>query len=146
MAHTYHQNFGHLVFHIGACPIRKDDLPRLHAYIAGVALNHKIEKPVVGGTGNHVHLLGNFPVTLPVSELVAKIKASSSHWIKGVHSQYYSFAWQQGYSYFSVSYSQHSKVAHYITHQEEHHAHMSAEEEYARLLAKHAITPRNNYE
>lgn len=141
MAHTYHQNFGHVIFHTGTCAIRRDDLARLHAYIAGIALNNGIEKPVVGGTGNHVHLLGNFPVSHSVSELVSKIKASSSHWVKGVHSQYHYFAWQQGYAYFSVSYSQHTKVADYIAHQEEHHTHMSTEEEYTRMLEKHALAP-----
>lgn len=137
MAHTFYQNFGHLIFHIDKTAIRKDEVARLHAYLAGVAREHHIEKPVVGGTGNHIHLLGNFPVSRPISDTVSKLKASSSRWLKSIHSQYQSFSWQQGYSYFSVSYSQYPKVARYINSQEEHHAHMSAETEQALLLEKH---------
>ena len=139
MAHTYHQNLGHLIFHTGGCIVRNDDLVRLHGYIAGVAERIGIKHPIVGGTGNHIHLLGNFPVSHAVAELVSKIKASSSHWMKGVHSRYRSFAWQQGYAYYSVSYSMYNIVEKYIATQKRHHTHMSTEEAFRLLLEKHAL-------
>lgn len=139
VAHTYHQNLGHLIFHTRGCIIREDDLARLHGYLAGVAERIGIKHPIVGGTGNHIHLLGNFPVSYAVADLVAKIKASSSHWMKGVHSRYRAFTWQQGYAYYSVSYSMYNTVERYIAGQKQHHAHMSAEEEFRLLLEKHAL-------
>lgn len=139
MAHTYHQNLGHLIFHTGGSIVRNDDLVRLYGYIAGAAERVGIVHPIVGGTGNHIHLLGNFPVSRAVAELVSKIKASSSHWMKGVHSRYRAFAWQQGYAYYSVSYSMYNIVKRYITTQKQHHAHMSTEEEFRLLLEKHAL-------
>ena len=138
MGHTYHQNYGHLVFHVGDVTIRRDDLERLFAYIGGVAVHHGIVKPIIGGVEDHVHLLGDFPVTQTVSALVRTLKTTSSYWLKGIHGHYHAFSWQQGYGYFSVSASQKRLVADYIQKQREHHVRMSTEEEFERLVKKHS--------
>lgn len=137
MGHSFHKNFGHLIFHVGSVNIRADDLPRLHAYIRAIAKNNRVENIVIGGIGDHVHLLGDFPVNVALSVIVSKLKASSSYWVKGLHSYYSAFAWQQGYGYFSVSASHRQRVAHYVRTQAEHHANMTAEEEYSLLMAKY---------
>lgn len=139
MGHTYHQNYGHLIFHVRNIPIRTDDLVRFHAYIGGIAMQHAIGKPIVGGIEDHVHVLGNFPITRPASDLVRVLKSASSYWLKGVHGHYYGFSWQQGYGYFSVSASLHQSVAAYILNQRQHHAKMTATEEFERLIAKHSV-------
>lgn len=137
MGHSFHKNFGHLVFRVANVEIQKDDLPRLHAYIGGIAKNNRIGSPIIGGIGDHVHFLGDFPVNVALSVLVSKLKASSSYWLKGLHSRYCNFSWQQGYGYFSVSASHRQRVGQYIINQEKHHAHMTTDEEYARLMEKY---------
>ena len=138
MGHVYHQNLGHAIFHVASVSMRDADVERVMAYIAGIAINLGVMKPIVGGIENHVHLLGDFPMTQTVPDVMRRLKSSSSGWIKGLHRHYHAFAWQQGYAYFSVSASRHHQLADYIRTQREHHMVMSAEEEYQRLVAKHS--------
>jgi hypothetical protein len=49
------------------------------------------------------------------------------------------FAWQEGYSAFSVSESNVEAVAKYIRGQAEHHAKHSFEDELRALLVKHGV-------
>lgn len=139
MGHTYHQNIGHVVFHIKSVMLREKDWQQVWAYIAGVAIQCGIERPLVGGVEDHIHLLGRFPITQTVPDVMRRVKAISSRWIKGLHGQYADFAWQQGYGYFSVSPSRYASVAQYIGTQKDHHATMSTADEWERLLSKHML-------
>ena len=49
------------------------------------------------------------------------------------------FAWQEGYSAFSVSESNLERVAQYIREQKEHHKKITFEDEYLSLLRKHKV-------
>ena len=137
MSHTYYQNHAHVVFHTNRRTIRNADLSRLHAYIATVARLCKVENALVGGIEDHIHFLGNFPLSVAPSEIVAAIKANSSRWIKGINRCYADFSWQQGYGYFSVSASMRHKVVHYIRNQAQRHATVSAQEEFDKLKRWH---------
>ena len=139
MGHTYYQNHAHIVFHTGGRTIRKVDFARLYAYMATVAKLYKVQNPLFGGTDDHIHFLGNFPLDKAPSAIVGAIKANSSRWLKGINRHYADFAWQQGFGYFSVSASMRCKVVHYIQHQAEHHAKESAAQEYARLVRMHEL-------
>ena len=137
MSHTYYKNHVHVVFHTGRRTIKPKDLERLHAYIGGLAKQFKVQKPIVGGTADHIHMLGEFPLDKAPSQIVGAIKAVSSRWIKGLHSEYGRFSWQQGFGYFSVSSSERHKVVDYIKNQAEHHKNETAAQEYARLIRLH---------
>ena len=50
------------------------------------------------------------------------VKSRSSKWLHETHPQLAAFAWQEGYSVFSVSKSQEDAVKSYIARQAEHHA------------------------
>lgn len=138
MAHSFRFNFGHLIFHVGSIAMRPADLVRIQAYLRTIAAELGVTSIVIGGMEDHVHLLGNFPVTRALCDVVKKVKAGSSHWIPQLHSRYAHFSWQTGYGYFSVSATLFSKVADYIIHQREHHAHMTAQEEYEHLVRKYS--------
>lgn len=125
MGHTYHQNGGHVVFHVASDPMREADVERMMAYIAGIAIHLGVTKPIVGGINDHVHLPGNFPMTQAVADVMRSLKATSLGWIKGLHGHYHGFAWQQGYAYYSVSASRYHQPAEYIRTQQEHHSHVS---------------------
>jgi putative transposase len=68
---------------------------------------------------DHVHLLVRFGSAISVSDMVQRIKGSSSHWLNQRPESW--FAWQGGYGAFTVSESQVKVVQKYIQHQEEHH-------------------------
>ena len=136
MGHTYHLNYAHLIFHVGSVNIHADNQERLYSYLCGILIAHGVKHISIGGVEDHVHILGDFPLTKAVADIVRGVKTSSSYWLKGIHSRYREFAWQPGYAYFSVSASLYSRVADYIAHQAEHHERMTAEEEYNRMMSK----------
>ena len=75
----------------------------------------------IGGIEDHVHLLTGFPSTLTVSNLIKKIKGSSSHLITHEIKPDEFFKWQSSYGAFTVSHGMLDKVANYIRNQEIHH-------------------------
>ncbi len=75
----------------------------------------------IGGIEDHVHLLTGFPSTLTVSNLIKKIKGSSSHLITHEIKPDEFFKWQGSYGAFTVSHEMLDKVANYIRNQEIHH-------------------------
>jgi hypothetical protein len=67
------------------------------------------------------------------------VKASSSGWIHRAYPELSGFAWQSGYSMFSVSASQVDRVKRYLAGQEDHHRRMSFREELEALLQAHRV-------
>ncbi len=136
MAHTHTSNLVHCVFSTKERRNSIPDPPRLWQYVGGVARQKNILLLAAGGTTNHLHLLISLPPTLTLSKAVQELKGNASRWL---NEQKRGFAWQQGYSAFSVSHSQRQTVIDYIDSQTEHHAKWSFEQEYLTLLKKSGI-------
>jgi REP element-mobilizing transposase RayT len=113
--------------------------PRLHAYLATVGRECESEVYRVGGTADHVHMAVRLGRTVSQSDLVEKVKKTSSVWIKEQGDAYQSFFWQRGYGAFSVSYSQLDSLTRYVEDQEEHHRTRTFQQEYRDLLQKYHI-------
>ena len=79
------------------------------------------------------------PAALGLGELMEKVKANSSRWVHRRWPERARFAWQTGYTAFSVSQSQTETVRKYISNQEQHHRKMSFQEELAAFLKQHGI-------
>ncbi len=90
----------------------------------------------IGGIEDHVHLLVELPPTILVPKAVNLIKSNSSKWM---HRQGLKFAWQEGFSSFSVSASNIPAVKKYAFNQAAHHRKMTFEEEFIALLKKHNV-------
>ncbi|SFG33903.1 REP element-mobilizing transposase RayT [Algoriphagus hitonicola] len=92
---------------------------------------------------NHVHWLCTLPRVLSISELIQKIKISSSAKIKefGIPN----FTWQKGYGVFSVSQSRLESVKKYIQNQSEHHKKFDFQTEYRTFLKKYKIEYDEEY-
>jgi putative transposase len=114
--------------------IEKTIRPRLWAYMGGIAKQNKMVALAIGGTDNHAHLLISIPATISPSKAVQLIKAGSSKWIHEEFPHKAEFAWQVGYSAFSVSPKRIQPVIDYINNQEEHHKTRAFEEEYIAFL------------
>lgn len=112
---------------------------RLQAYFGGIIRNMKAKLHAVNNTADHVHLAVGLHPTLSVASFTGTIKTNSSKWIHETFESLQAFAWQEGYSAFSVSYSGIDKVIEYINNQQEHHKKLSFEEELVLLLKKHKI-------
>ena len=129
MGHTLTNVLVHVVFSTKnrekslTAAVRK----RLHAYIARVVNEEGGTANTVNGGLKHVHILMRLPATVTLAYLMRRIKGHSSRWLRS--GPIPGFAWQQGYSAFSVSYSRYDAVYAYIESQEDHHRRRTFEDE-----------------
>jgi len=103
-------------------------------YIGGILRNTKGCLLASNGMPNHLHLAASLHPQTNLSDCLRDIKAGSSRWLRQNNSTLRGFGWQDGYSAFSVSYSDLDKVVSYIHSQPEHHKTLSFEEELIILL------------
>src|SRR5271157_1874560 len=75
------------------------------------------------------------PSRITLAKAAQELKGNTSRWLNEMSR----FAWQEGYSAFSVSQSQRKTVVDYIDRQAEHHAKWSFEQEFLTLLKKSGI-------
>ncbi len=118
---------------------------RSYNYIGGIIREQSGTLLEIGGTDDHVHILAQFGSTVKISEVIQKIKGSTSRWINETFEPGIHFEWQIGYGVFTVSCSGIDQVAHYIQNQEEHHRQQPFQEEYVCLLKRHGITFEMKY-
>ncbi len=112
--------------------------PRLHEYFGGLVRAAEGIPEAIGGTADHVHLLVGLRATHVLAAFVKDIKQTSSRWIhESINLK--NFAWQPGYSAFTVSVSNCGTVKEYIANQAEHHRIKSFQEEYVAFLQKHGV-------
>ncbi len=118
---------------------------RLHAYMAVVLQGVKCDPILINGTEDHVHILCNFSRTITVANLIETVKTAPSKWMKDQGPRYEEFYWQGGYGAFSTSQSDVEEVRSYIADQEEHHRHVSFQDEFRELCRKHGIEIDERY-
>jgi len=147
MANTYTSIYIHFVFSTKNREnlIDKKVRSQLHAYLGGIAKEIKLVPLAIGGTSNHVHLLISMTTAISISKCLQLLKANSSRWIHETFPSKMGFAWQVGYSGFSVSPKQIRNVKKYIDNQEEHHRKKSFEEEYISFLKESGIEYDEKY-
>jgi REP element-mobilizing transposase RayT len=142
MAGTYSQIHIQIVFAVKKHPnslIKKEHKNEIEKYITGIIVNNNCKLLAIYCNPNHVHILiGSRPNVL-LSDLVRKIKASSSKFIHEKFDKNKHFGWQEGYGVFTYSRSQVDLVIKYILNQEEHHRNKTFREEYINMLEKSKI-------
>jgi len=112
---------------------------KLHAFLGAASKNLECPPIRVGGVEDHVHLLCRFGRTITQAEWVKELKRTSSMWMKEQGSKYAEFAWQGGYSAFSVSKSNVDRVCEYIENQETHHQKLTFQDELRAFFRKHGV-------
>src|SRR5262249_16006041 len=105
MPGTFSQILYHIVF---STKYRKEwimaDLAqRLYPFIGGIIRAEKGMLYSIGGMPDHVHLYIRWRTDASVSDLMRTVKARSSGWVHDTFPELRPFAWQEGYSVFSVS-------------------------------------------
>ena len=112
--------------------------PRLHAYMGGILSTLDTVPEIVGGVEDHVHILLGLRRVESLSEVMRRVKSSSSRW---VHEEIGArrFAWQEGYGAFTVGASQRESVRRYIAGQEEHHRKRTFKAEYLEFLQRSGV-------
>lgn len=141
MAHTYTQILIHALFSTKdrEPAIDREFAPEIHAYMAQLIKTLRGDPILINGARDHVHLLFRLPPALAVADLMEKVKANSSRWARRRRARSRGFAWQTGYTAFSVSPSNAEKVRRYIADQEQHHRRLTYREEVIAFLKKHGV-------
>jgi REP element-mobilizing transposase RayT len=142
MAGTYSQMHVQLVFAVKnhqSSFIRKEHKDEIEKYITGIITNNHCKLLAIYCNPDHVHILIGSRPNVRLSDLVRKIKSSSSKFIHEKWDRNKHFAWQEGYGVFTYSRSQVDSVIKYILDQEEHHRKKTFREEYIHMLKKSRI-------
>lgn len=116
---SYTNHLYHIVFSTkDRTPLIKPEIKEeLYKYMCGIARNHRGQILRINGVEDHVHLLSKVQPSISVSDFVRLLKANSSKWVSEKFSPSSHFAWQDGYSSFTVSESNFDRVANYIAKQ-----------------------------
>jgi putative transposase len=141
MPGTYSQILFHIVFSTKHRHpwLTAEIAPRLYPYIGGIVRAEQGTLYDIGGVEDHVHLYLRWRTDGSVSDLMRTVKARSSKWMHDTFPALDVFAWQEGYSVFSVSKSREGAVKQYIAAQPEHHTKEDFKSELLRLLKAHGI-------
>jgi putative transposase len=86
---------------------------------------HTLNCPLhaIGGINDHIHMVISIPPSMAVSDLVKRIKGSSSHFVNQAKLEPdFKFAWQREYGLFSLGGQQLDRAVSYVNNQKEHHA------------------------
>ena len=125
--------------------ISADIASRLYPYIGGIVRAEKGMLYDIGGMEDHIHLYFRWRLDGSVSDLMRTVKSQSSKWVHDTYPELAVFAWQEGYSAFSVSKSQEAAVKKYIARQAEHHAKQDFRSELLRLFRAHGVESDEKY-
>ena len=141
MPGTYSQVLLHVVFSTKLRQpwITPQVAERLCPYLGGIIRTEKGTLYDLGGVEDHVHMYLRWRPDASVSDLLRTVKAGSSKWVHETFPNLAPFAWQEGYSVFSVSKSQEQAVKMYIAGQAEHHKKEDFKSEFLRILRLHGI-------
>jgi putative transposase len=112
---------------------------RLYPFMGGIVRKEKGVLYDIGGVEDHVHMYLRWRPDASVSDLMRVVKATSSKWMHDTFPSLSEFAWQEGYSVFTVSKSQERAVKKYISRQQKHHQKEDFKSELLRFLRLHEV-------
>jgi putative transposase len=140
MAGTYTKLIYHIVFSTKTRQtfISEQIEAELYKYIGGIIRGIGGSCLEINGMPDHVHILASLPPKIALSDALRDIK-NSSKWVHETKPTLQKFAWQDGFSAFSVSTSQVEPVRQYIVDQKTHHNQRDFKTELLGLLDKHEI-------
>lgn len=138
MTHTYSKIILHLVWSTKLRQpfINQEIKEPLYRYMNGVVNQKKCKLYMINGMPDHVHLLISVPLTISIPALIQQLKVCSTRWIRKEYPYLAHFSWQEGMGVFSVGYANLLQVKSYIANQEQHHRHITFEEEYKGFLKR----------
>ena len=138
-------SYTNLIYHIVfSTKERRQTIPieriaRICKYAAGIIRNQEGIPLAINGVGDHIHIAAIVGPKVALAKFVGTVKSNCSKWIHTTFTDMQDFAWQDGYSAFSVSASVRDSVVSYILNQETHHRKMSFRDELIQLLERHGV-------
>jgi REP element-mobilizing transposase RayT len=141
MPGTYSQILLHLIFSTKKREpwITAQIAKRLYPYMGGIVRKEKGVLFDIGEVEDDVHMYFRWRPDATISDLMRAVKARSSNWVHDTFPALSQFAWQEGYSVFTVRKSQEKAVKKYIAGQHKHHLKEDFKSELLRFLRAHEI-------
>ena len=141
MSHSYHKIWLHFIWATKDRQklMKKELRAKLFSHIKAYAGENDIYLDSINGVADHLHCLVGLHPALAPARVVNLLIGESSNWINKNNFLSMKFAWQDGYSVFSVSATQIPKVREYIRDQEQHHIRLTYQEEVERFLTGYGI-------
>jgi putative transposase len=123
MGQVYYKLYYHVVWStVHREPLITPSLePVLYAFLEGKAKQNQCFIHAVNGTEDHIHIVITIPPSRSISEMIGKLKGSSSYHLNNVLGISTSFQWQDGFGVMSVSEKALHGVLKYVRRQKEHH-------------------------
>jgi REP-associated tyrosine transposase len=120
----YAEIYLHLTWHtIEDTPLIAPEMePKLHDFIKGQCKELGALPIEIGGTAAHVHLLCSIAPNVLISDLVGRLKGSSTHFVNHRLRPRQRFAWQKGYGCVSFAKRNLAALRRYVREQKQHHA------------------------
>jgi putative transposase len=129
---TFWRTYYHIVWSTtDRLPLITDNIEiELYEYIKNKCRALECQLHAIGGISDHIHLVISIPPSIAVSEVVRRIKGSSSHFVNRIQSnrsisssldRESTFAWQREYGVFSLGGQQLDRAVAYVMNQKEHH-------------------------
>src|SRR5437867_870713 len=117
MGQSLVKNYIHLVWTTKNCePLLEEWVqPDLYAYMGKICNDLECYPVKIGGYLEHIHVLCLLSKKIALMDLLMKLKANSSRWLKDKSDALIDFDWQDGYAGFSVSMDRVENVVKYIT-------------------------------
>lgn len=140
MSHSFTKIWIHAVFSTkDRSPLITDKFEKkLHEHIkAGIKKQFEMEVRAINGMAEHIHIVFRLNPNFSLIDIMKYIKGESSHWVNSNDFTNFKFAWQTGYSAFSVSESMLENVVLYVNNQKEHHKKVTFQEEYDLFMKKY---------
>jgi REP element-mobilizing transposase RayT len=147
MANSYTQLYIHCIWVVKGRvsminPIHNDELQK---YITWIVANNKSKVYAINNMPDHFHMLISLHPGISLSDLMQKVKWSSSKRINEQWRYPQQFSRQPWYGAFSYAKSQINTVCTYIHNQQEHHKTQDFKSEYLSLLKKFDIEYDEKY-
>ena len=144
---SYRQILYHLVFRTkdSQKTLIQEHSKELYAYLMGFIRNKNCFLYRINGMEDHLHILCDLHPTIALADYMRDIKTSSSIWLKQ-SGKFYAFkGWADGYAALTYGWKDKDKIANYIKNQQEHHKHVSFQDELRRLLKEQGVEVNEKY-
>jgi len=127
-------------------PLIKPEIEdELFKYMCGIFREYESPVISINGVEDHVHILTSLSRKIALSDLLEKVKKSSSKWIKTKGLAYQNFYWQNGFGAFSIGESGVAALKKYIADQKAHHLKKTFQDEFREFLKLYNIEYDERY-
>jgi putative transposase len=123
MSQVYHRLFYHVIWRtfLSRPDITTETEKVLYPFLIEKAKGYHCYAHGANGVEDHVHLAISIPPSIAVSDVIGKLKGSSSHFLNRQLQITQGFSWQGGFGVFTFAEKDLPGILAYIRSQKEHH-------------------------